>query len=75
MDEVSAILGNNYTESILKDGVTKWEWRLQEAGHSTRYYNRLTRTSSGSSTSGFTRRATVKFKDGKAIEKSGLNLD
>ena len=79
MDEVSAILGNNYTESLLKNGVTKWDWRFQEAGHSTRYHYHLsgtgTSTSTSSSTSGFTRRATVKFKDGVVIEKSGLNLD
>ena len=75
MDQVSEILGKNYTESILKNGVTKWEWRFREAGYSTRTYNRVARTSTGTSVSGFTRRATVKFKDGEVIEKNGINLN
>lgn len=57
--EVLSILGDQYTQSFLKNGVEKLEWRFRS------------RSYSGT----ITRRISVKFKDGEVIEVNSLNMD
>ena len=68
--QVVNILGNNYTQSHLKSGVEKLEWRLRQAGYSGR-------VAKGAyvHTSSLTRRISVKFKDNLVIEVNCLNMD
>lgn len=68
--QVVNILGNTYTQSYLKNGIEKLEWRYRHAGYTGRvakgYY-----VHSGQ----LTRKISVKFKDDIVIEVKSLNMD
>lgn len=68
--EVVAILGSDYSYSSLKNGVEKYEWRYRKNGYSYRVAKGVSMRQSG-----YTRRISVKFKDGVVIETSSLNMD
>lgn len=68
--EVVAILGSDYSYSCLKNGVEKYEWRYRKKGYSYRVAKGVSMRQSG-----YTRRISVKFKDGVVIETSSLNMD
>lgn len=67
---VIGILGNSYTQSYLKNGVEKLEWRYRRNGTSARVGKGVYVHSAS-----YTRRISVKFKDGKVIEINSLNMD
>lgn len=68
--EVVAILGSDYSYSCLKNGVEKYEWRYRKNGYSYRVAKGVSMRQSG-----YTRRISVKFKDGVVLETSSLNMD
>ncbi len=68
--EVVAILGSDYSYSCLKNGVEKYEWRYRKNGSSYRVAKGVSMRQSG-----YTRRISVKFKDGVVVETSSLNMD
>ena len=67
---VISILGDSYTQSYLKNGVEKLEWRYRRNGTSGRVAKGMYVHQSS-----YTRRISVKFKEGKAIEINSLNMD
>lgn len=69
-DEVIDILGEQYTQSYLKNNIEKLEWRYRHQGYTGRVAEGAYVHSSG-----FTRRISVKFKDGIVIEVNSLNMD
>ena len=69
-DDVISILGNDYTYSLLKNGIEKYEWRYRKNGYSYRVAKGVSMRQSG-----YTRRISVKFKDGIVIEINSLNMD
>lgn len=70
LNDVLSIMGNDYTYSALKNGVEKYEWRLRKNGYSYRVAKGVSMRQSG-----YTRRISVKFKDGVVIETSAINMD
>ena len=68
--QVLSILGNQYTQSYLKNNVEKLEWRYRMPG----YTGRIAKDAYVH-TSAFTRRISVKFKDNRVIEVNSLNMD
>ena len=68
--EVIGILGSDYTYSLLKNGIEKYEWRYRKNGYSYRVAKGVSMRQSG-----YTRRISVKFKDGIVIEINSLNMD
>lgn len=68
--DVISILGSDYSYSLLKNGIEKLEWRYRKNGHSYRVAKGV-RTHQ----SGYTRRISVKFKDGIVVEINSLNMD
>jgi hypothetical protein len=69
-DDVISILGNDYTYSLLKNGIEKYEWRYRKNGYSYRVAKGVSMRQSG-----YTRRISVKFKDGIVVEINSLNMD
>ncbi len=68
--QVIDILGDNFTQSCLKNDVEKLEWRYRRNG----YTGRIAR-GAYIHTSSLTRRISVKFKEGKVIEVNSINMD
>lgn len=68
--DVIFILGSDYSYSLLKNGIEKLEWRYRKKGHSYRVAKGVRAHQSG-----YTRRISVKFKDGVVIEINSLNMD
>ena len=68
--QVLSILGNQYTQSYLKNNVEKLEWRYRLPG----YTGRIAK-GTYMHTSALTRRISVKFKDNRVIEVNSLNMD
>lgn len=68
--QVLSILGNQYTQSYLKNDVEKLEWRYRLPG----YTGRIAK-GAYVHTSALTRRISVKFKDNRVIEVNSLNMD
>lgn len=68
--EVIDILGSDYTYSLLKNGIEKYEWRYRKGGYSYRVAKGVRAHQSG-----YTRRISVKFKDEIVVEINSLNLD
>jgi hypothetical protein len=68
--QVLNLMGPNYTQSILKSGIEKLEWRYRHAGYTGR-------VAKGSyvHVSSLTRKISVKFKDGVVVEVNALNMD
>ena len=67
---VVSILGNNYTQSYLKDGTEKLEWRFRNAGYTGRVAKGLYMH-----TGSLTRRISVYVKGGRVVEVKSLNMD
>ena len=68
--QVINILGSNYTQSYLKSGIEKLEWRHRQVGYSGRIAK-----GAYVHTSSLTRRISVKFKDNVVVEVNCLNMD
>ena len=68
--QVLGILGNQYTQSYLKNNIEKLEWRYRLPG----YTGRIAK-GAYMHTSALTRRISVKFKDNRVIEVNSLNMD
>ena len=69
-EEVFCILGRNYSQSLLKDGTVKYEWRYRHQGYS-QYVGAGMREHHSS----FTRKISVKIKNGIVVETKTLNMD
>lgn len=69
-EDVLTIMGYDYTYSALKGGIEKYEWRFRKNGYSYRVAKGVSARQSG-----YTRRISVKFKDGVVIETSAINMD
>ena len=68
--QVICILGDNYTQSYLKNDIEKLEWRFRNPGYTSRVAKGVY-VHSGS----VTRRISVKFKNNRVIEVHSLNME
>jgi uncharacterized protein YpmB len=76
--EVHNLLGTNYSESFLVNNIKKQEYRLSVPGYSARsnyFYKGGTSLGYSTHQSSYIIRATVKFKCGRVIEKTSLNMN
>ncbi len=66
-------LGSNCTQSFLKDGTEKYDWRIRVNGGSSSFYHQGAGVTNH--TSGYVIRMTIKFRNGVVIEKLSNNTD
>lgn len=67
-DEVMVIMGRGYARSLLKDGRTKYEWRIEATSYGTSYRGHSTRAYSG------VKKVDIYIKNGVVEEVKSLNI-